>query len=96
MSRGKNCLENLEFILDAELYRMRYNSMVKLDTHASTSLDIEVSKFVSMLWKKLLDVYIMPNGLRQVNLPAAVRDRLLYQHYTTSTPDPAALRKLPS
>lgn len=77
--------------MDAQRYRTHYNAMIKADARTSTSPATEESDFVSLLWQKLLDAYIAPSGPREVNLPAAIRDRLLSLPYTSTAPDPAEL-----
>jgi hypothetical protein len=77
--------------MDADRYRSHYNSMMESGSHISPSRANEEADFVRMLWQKLLDAYITPNGPREVNLPSAVRDRLLSLPYTTTVPDPAEL-----
>src|SRR5271156_743550 len=71
-----HCLETLEFTMDASRYRKHYNSMA--DSHPGTPISpaSEGCDYVKMLWQKLLDAYIAPNGAREVNLPSNVRDRL--------------------
>lgn len=86
-----HCLETLEFTMDADRYRAHYNSMNESGPNLSPAQANEEADFVRMLWQKLLDAYITPNGPREVNLPSAVRDRLLSLPYTTTVPDPAEL-----
>jgi hypothetical protein len=72
-----HCLETLEFTMDASRYREHYNNMA--DSHPGTPISpaSEGCDYVKMLWQKLLDAYIAPNGPREVNLPSDVRDRLM-------------------
>lgn len=77
-----HCLETLEFTMDVQRYQAHYNTMIEMG---------DEGHFVCMLWQKLLDAYITPNGSRQVNLHAAVRDRLLSLPYITTPPNPAEL-----
>ncbi|KAF5869259.1 putative regulator of g protein signaling domain protein [Botrytis fragariae] len=49
------------------------------------------SEYVRMLWRKLLDAYIAPNGPREVNLPSDVRDRLMHLPNIYEAPDPREL-----
>lgn len=48
--------------------------------------------YVKMLWRRLMEAYIMPNGPREVNLPGDVRNALL----ALSDPDSDAPPPLPS
>jgi hypothetical protein len=82
-----HCLETLEFTIDAQRYAQHYNTMVDRASHNETR-DLE---YVRMLWQKLLDAYITPNGPREVNLPSDVRDRLLSLPSTYAAPDPVEL-----
>lgn len=66
--------------MDAHRYTMHYNSLADSG-----------SDFVRMLWRKLLDAYIIPNGPREVNLPSDVRDRLLSLPFTHFPPHPSEL-----
>src|SRR6266536_2362085 len=84
-----HCLETLEFTTDAKTYSKHYKDMVERDPH--TPLSPETAEYVRMLWQKLLDAYIAPNGPREVNLPSDVRNRLLYLPCTDNPPDPAEL-----
>jgi hypothetical protein len=77
--------------MDAERYKMHYDTMVEAHAQFSPSRAKEEAGNVCMLWQKLLDVYIRPNSPKEVNLPAAVRDRLLSLSYKPSVPDPAEL-----
>jgi hypothetical protein len=77
--------------MDAERYKMHYDTMVGAHAQFSPSQAKEEAGNVCMLWQKLLDIYIRPNSSKEVNLPAAVRDRLLSLSYKPSVPDPAEL-----
>lgn len=77
--------------MDAERYRSHYNNMVEAGANPSTLQVTEEPDFVRMLWYKLLDAYIAPNGPREVNLPASVRDRLMSLPGTSTPPDPSEL-----
>ncbi|KAI9676780.1 MAG: hypothetical protein M1829_002875 [Trizodia sp. TS-e1964] len=82
-----HCLENLEFTMDASRYRDHYHRMGLPATPISPN--DERCKYVRMLWQRLLDAYIIPNGPREVNLPSNVRDRLLSlpNNYAPPRPD---------
>jgi Regulator of G protein signaling domain len=87
-----HCLETLEFTMDASRYRTHYEIM---DTYPSTPISpaSESCEYVAMLWQKLLDAYIAPNGPREVNLPSDVRDRLMKLPCTPVPPHPSELEQ---
>ena len=72
-----HCLETLEFTMDAERYRKRYDEVAIQMAGMPMTPDVEESDHLRMLWHRLMEAYIMPNGPREVNLPSDVRDRLL-------------------
>lgn len=86
-----HCLETLEFTLDAQRYRMHYDTFMEAQGQMPPARAKEEASYIGMLWQKLRDAYIKPNGPREVNLPAVVRDRLLSLPYKTAVPDPAEL-----
>ncbi|PVH84501.1 hypothetical protein DL98DRAFT_349537, partial [Cadophora sp. DSE1049] len=86
-----HCLETLEFTMDAKRYEKHYRDMVDKDPHTPVSPQSPECEYVRMLWQKLLDAYIAPNGPREVNLPSNIRDHLLSQPCEHSPPDPAEL-----
>jgi hypothetical protein len=84
-----HCLETLEFTMDANRYRSRFNQIA---TPGSTiSPNTEGCEYVKMLWQRLLSAYIVPNGPREVNLPSDVRDRLLSLSCSYTPPAPESL-----
>jgi hypothetical protein len=62
--------------MDAQRYTKHYKHMVEGDPLTPISPTSPECDYVRMLWQKLLDAYIEPNGPREVNLPSDVRDRL--------------------
>ena len=86
-----HCLETLEFTMDSKRYRDHYENLAQAHNQLSPSRANEEADYIRMLWQKLLDAYIIPNGPREVNLPSAVRDRLLSLDCRTAIPDPAEL-----
>jgi hypothetical protein len=77
--------------MDANRYSKHYKDMVERDPHTPLSPQTPECEYVRMLWQKLLDAYIAPNGPREVNLPSDVRDRLLSLPCTDTPPDPTEL-----
>ena len=86
-----HCLETLEFTMDAERYTKRYQDMIQKDPHTPVSPQTPECEYVRMLWQKLLDAYIEPNGPREVNLPSDTRNHLLSLPCTHTPPEPAEL-----
>lgn len=86
-----HCLETLEFTMDAKRYAKHYREVVESVPRTPLSPQTPEYQYVAMLWSKLLDAYIAPNGPREVNLPSDVRDRLMSLPSTFTPPDPAEL-----
>ena len=86
-----HCLENLEFTMDAERYRERYDEMLAQVVELSSQSSYEESKYLRMLWQRLIDAYIIPNGAREINIPFRVREALLSLPNHTSPPSPDVL-----
>lgn len=86
-----HCLETLEFTMDAQRYTKHYQELVSREPHTPLSPNSLECDYVRMLWQKLLDAYIAPNGPREVNLPSDVRDRLMSLPSTYFPPDAAEL-----
>jgi hypothetical protein len=87
-----HCLETLEFTMDASRYRKHYTTMMD-EPGAPLAPTSEGCEYVRMLWQKLLDAYIVPNGPREVNLPSNIRDDLLSQPNDHMPPTPDCLDK---
>ena len=86
-----HCLENLEFTMDAERYRERYDTLAAQMSGMPITPELEDSKYVRMLWQRLLDAYIIADGPREINIPSDVRDRLLSLPNHTTPPPPEEL-----
>jgi hypothetical protein len=82
-----HCLETLEFTMDASRYQRQYEDLLPEEPETSA----KACEYVQMLWRRLLDAYIVPNGPREVNLPCDVRDRLLSLANDTRPPPPRSL-----
>ncbi|KAI9829079.1 MAG: hypothetical protein M1832_000102 [Thelocarpon impressellum] len=81
-----HCLETLEFTMDATRYRNHFNQM-----RPPGPAGADGPRYVMMLWRRLLDAYIIPDGPREVNLPSEVRDRLLALPNSLGPPPPDSL-----
>lgn len=77
--------------MDANRYSKHYKEMVEKEPRTPISPQMQECEYVRMLWQKLLDAYITPNGPREVNLPSNVRDHLLALPSTVFPPDPLEL-----
>ena len=86
-----HCLETLEFVMDAERYRTRYDKFAVEMAGMPMTPDVEECDEVRRLWTKLIDAYIVPDSPREVNLPSDVRDRLLSLPNHTLPPPPDEL-----
>jgi hypothetical protein len=86
-----HCLETLEFTMDASRYRKHYETLRENSRGLLITPSTEGCEYVRMLWQKLLDAYITPNGPREVNLPSDVRDRLVSAPNHFTPPHPSQL-----
>ena len=77
--------------MDAKRYTKHFQEMIEKDPHTPLAPESQECEYVRMLWQKLLDAYIAPNGPREVNLPSHVRDRLVKLPCTGIPPDPLEL-----
>ncbi|KAK0741671.1 hypothetical protein B0T21DRAFT_432818 [Apiosordaria backusii] len=84
-----HCLETLEFTLQAERYRTAYANIVGNGGRPPSIGD--GSEHICLLWQKLMHTFIQPCGVREVNLPARVRDRLLSLPSVPVPPNPTEL-----
>lgn len=75
--------------MDAGRYRKHFNSIPGSD--APPIPDSERCDYVRMLWRRLLDAYIVPNGPREVNLPCAIRNHILSIPNHRTPPPPESL-----
>ncbi|KAK4221841.1 hypothetical protein QBC38DRAFT_520962 [Podospora fimiseda] len=82
-----HCLETLEFTMDAERYRTAHAEFLAEQSTGRA----DGSEYVCALWHKILQAYIQQYGLREVNLPSHVRDRLLSLPATPVPPNPSEL-----
>ena len=86
-----HCLETLEFTMDASRYKQHFEDAFGSNPLCPLSPRTRDREYVRMLWQKLLDAYIAPNGPREVNLPSDVRDRLMSRPCIDTPPDPLEL-----
>ena len=86
-----HCLENLEFTMDADRYRERFDAMRAQMAGMPISPDYEECNYLRLLWQRLLDAYIIPDGTREINIPSSVRETLLSLPNDTVPPRPEEL-----
>ncbi len=86
-----HCLENLEFTMDAERYRDRHAVVVDQMNGKPMSAESKECNYIRMLWKRLMDAYIIPDGPREINIPSVVRESLLSLPNDTAPPAPQEL-----
>lgn len=86
-----HCLENLEFTMDAERYRDRYDEMMARLAETSSPPDAEECGYLRMLWQRLMDAYVIADGLREINIPSHVREALLSLPNHAAPPEPDGL-----
>ena len=86
-----HCLENLEFTMDAERYRKRYDALAAQMAGMPITSEVEECRYVRMLWQRLINAYIMPDCPREINIPSSVRERLLLIPNNPTPPNPEDL-----
>ena len=86
-----HCLENLEFTMDAERYRERYDVLAAQMAGMPMTRDYEECEYLRMLWQRLIKAYIEPDGPREINIPSQVRENLLALPNHSSPPRPEVL-----
>ncbi|KAF2121392.1 hypothetical protein BDV96DRAFT_564178 [Lophiotrema nucula] len=89
----QNYLEPLEFTMDASRYRKHYNKMVERNPGSPINPLSEESAYVCMLWRRLVDAYIRPEGPREINIPIDTKVPILAQSNTRIPPHPSKLDK---
>ncbi len=80
------CDEVLLFINDAKAYRQCFESKVV----EGASPDDVVDTYT--IWREILGTYIMPNGHKEINIPGAVRNKLLSYQDPLNPPSPSVLQ----
>jgi len=88
---NNHCLETLEFTMDAGRYKKHYNKMMSRAAEKGASYSTKDADNIKVLWTRLIDAYIKPNGSREVNLPSEVRDPILNLDYSVTPPVPETL-----
>ncbi|EFW98985.1 regulator of g protein signaling domain containing protein [Grosmannia clavigera kw1407] len=87
-----HCLETLEFTMEAERYKSAFADVQMYEGSAHVAQwSQDARDHVASLWQRLIETYILPYGVREVNLPGPVRDRLLDHQPSASPPHPTEL-----
>ena len=86
-----HCLENLEFVKDAEKYRREYKIFKEEHSDVASAEHFPKRDEIKRLWSKIMRTYIAPSSQREVNIPGDVRDELLKEPNETNPPPPEAL-----
>lgn len=81
------CDEVLLFVNDVNLYRQTFESKI---VEGASHEDVLATY---TLWREILATYIMPNGHREINIPGAVRCKLLSQDDPLNPPSPRVLHQ---
>lgn len=77
------CGENIDFLADAKNYERYYT--------ATIDGAVEHRSLIAA-WERLLQIYIMPNSAKEINISSAVRKPLLAINATANAPSPDALK----
>lgn len=82
-----HCLETLEFTLDASRYQSYYYSLDQVPPIPGS----EEASRLRASWDRLINAYIRPGAVREVNLASSERDSLLRIPNTYTPPAPETL-----
>jgi len=77
--------------MDADRYRERFDVLAAQMAGMPMTPEYEECNYLRMLWQRLLDAYIVPDGPREINIPSQVRETLLSLPNHTSPPRPEVL-----
>ena len=94
------CLENLEFLQEAERYKNTFNRYLdRLPPSVGVSdgapelwLSRSQKERLREIWVKLMVEFIVPSSPRELNIPGEIRAGLASQHKTSEVPSPKQLR----
>lgn len=77
--------------MDAARYRKHYQKIVAKGGEQALSPESKDAANMKVLWQRLIEAYIRPNGSREINIPSEVRDPILHYDISTKPPAPEAL-----
>lgn len=84
-------METLEFTMDATRYKKHYAKLIAKTTDKSLTPGSKEASNLKILWQRLIEAYIRPNGSREINVPSEVRDPILKYDYAIQPPTPDIL-----
>ena len=87
----QHCLETLEFVTEARKYGEQYDEAALELSGMPLTTDTDQGFELSMIWSRILDIYVKPGAPREINLPAEERDDLVEYPYDLRPAPPAAL-----
>lgn len=87
----QHCLETLEFVTEARRYTEKYDEAALELTGMPLTSDTDQGFELTMIWNRILDIYVKPGAPREINLPAEERDDLVEYPYEPRPPPPSAL-----
>ncbi|KAG8622857.1 hypothetical protein KVT40_009368 [Elsinoe batatas] len=88
---NNHCLETLEFTMDATRYKKHYAKIMAKHADKGLAPQSKEAANIKILWQRLIEAYIRPNGSREINIPSEVRDPILNFDYSINPPPPEAL-----
>lgn len=77
--------------MDAARYKKHYAKIIAKSEDQTISPQSKDAANIKVLWQRLIEAYIRPNGSREINIPSEVRDPILHYDFTTTPPPPEAL-----
>ncbi|KAF4551793.1 Hypothetical protein D9617_12g036830 [Elsinoe fawcettii] len=77
--------------MDATRYKKHYAKIMAKHADKGLSPQSKEAANIKILWQRLIEAYIRPNGSREINIPSEVRDPILNFDYTINPPPPEAL-----
>lgn len=97
------CLENIEFIQDAERYRQAYSAVTDRDKHRSRSvgsrddapalsrMDSAQTETLKEMWTRIMLLYIAASSPKELNLSSNIRAQLIPHNKSPVPPSPHLL-----
>jgi len=86
------CQENIDFTVDAKQYEKLWQEVLEQSPDSVESPDSVQKEKLKQAWKRIMRVYMTPNGPREINLPGDVRSALLSIPESSLPPSPVSLK----